>query len=76
MAQQDGQCLHSSTRTQVRSQASPEGSKDLALPQLGHRLQLQLKSDPWPGNPMCPTAAEKEKKSTKCKWPVTALLVR
>lgn len=26
----------------------PEHVKDLTLPQLSHRLQLQLRYDPWP----------------------------
>ena len=34
--------------------------KDLALWQLWLRLQLQLGSDPWLGNSMCPRAAKKE----------------
>ena len=36
--------------------------KDLALPQLQHRSQLQLRSDPWSGNSICLGAAKKEKK--------------
>ena len=36
--------------------------KDPVLPQLWHRLQLWHGSDPWPGNPICHRAAEKEKK--------------
>ena len=36
--------------------------KDLALPQLPLRLQLQLGSDPWPGNSMYHRAAKKEQK--------------
>ena len=39
--------------------------KDLVLPQLQHKSQLLLKSDPWPGNPLCGGAAEKEKKKKK-----------
>ena len=41
--------------------------KDLALPQLQHRSQLQLRSDPWSGNSMCLGAAKKEKKKQKLK---------
>ena len=36
--------------------------KDLALPQLWHRLQVQLRSDPWPGNSIFHGAAKKKKK--------------
>ena len=36
--------------------------KDLALPQLWPRSQVQLVSDPWPKNSMCHRKAEKEKK--------------
>ena len=39
-----------SARMQVRPPAQHSGLKDLALPQLWHRLQLQLRSDPWPRN--------------------------
>ena len=35
---------------QVQSPAWYRGLKDLALPQLCHRLQLQLRFNPWPGN--------------------------
>ena len=66
------------TRTQVRSLARHSGFKDLALLQLQlhRRLQLQLRSDPWPGNSICCGAARKEKKRKKkeltegrlCDW--------
>ena len=36
--------------------------KDLVLPQLQHRLQLWLASDPWPGNSICLRTAKKKKK--------------
>ena len=36
--------------------------KDLVLPQLRFRLQLQLGSDPWPWSSMCHVMAKKEKK--------------
>ena len=36
--------------------------KDPALPQLWLRLQLWLRSDPWPGNSICLRAAKSEKK--------------
>jgi len=41
-------CLGGS-RKQVRSLARPSGLKDQTLPQLRHRSQLQLRSDPGPG---------------------------
>ena len=44
MAQQD-QWYLCSTRMQVQSLARHSGLKDPV-----HRLQLQLRSDPWPGN--------------------------
>ena len=37
------------------------GVKDMALLQLQHRLQLQLRSDPWPGKSICHGVAKKEK---------------
>ena len=42
--------------------------KDLVLPQLWHRLQLQLRSDPWPWNSICHRAAKKEKKIKTIFW--------
>lgn len=40
-------------------------SKDLALPQLWHRLQLWLRFDPWQGNfHMLQLQAKKKKKVT------------
>ena len=39
--------------------------KDPALPQLRPRLQLWLRSDPWPGNSICHEAAKKGKKKNK-----------
>ena len=39
--------------------------KDPALPQLQHRLQLQLGADPWSRNSMCCSVAKKEKKKKK-----------
>ena len=35
---------------QVQSTAWHSGLKNLALPQLWHRLQLWLRYSPWPGN--------------------------
>ena len=35
--------------------------KDLGLPQLQHRSQLWLRSDPWPVNFICCRAAKKRK---------------
>lgn len=47
---------------------SPEQQvKDPALPQLQHRLQLQLRSAPWPRNPIWHRAAKKEKEKNKGK---------
>ena len=37
--------------------------KNLALPQLWLRLQLWLRSDPWPKNSICHGVAKKKKKS-------------
>ena len=51
-----------STRRQVRSPAGHSGLKDPALPQLQHRSQLWLKSDPWPRNSACHRVAKKKKK--------------
>ena len=39
--------------------------RDPALPQLWHRSQLWLTSDPWPGNSICHGAAKKGKKAGK-----------
>ena len=41
--------------------------KDLLLPQVQFRPQLQLGSNPWPGNSICGGAAKKEKKKKKRK---------
>ena len=62
MVQQDQQCL-CSTRTQIPSLAWHSELKDLALPLLWHRLQLQLGSDPWPEKSMYRGLAKKEKKN-------------
>ena len=37
--------------------------KDAASPQLRCRPQLQLRSDPWPGNSICLRAAKREKRN-------------
>lgn len=55
----------------VPSPAQLSGLKDPALPQLRRRWQLWLRSDPWPGNPMCCEAARKDKKQRQ-KVPVGA----
>ena len=47
---------------QIQFPAWHSGFKDPGLLQLWHRLQLQLGSDPWPGNSLCCRAAKKEKK--------------
>ena len=39
--------------------------KDLVLPQLQQRSQLQLESDPWPRNSTCCEVAQKKKKKKK-----------
>ena len=41
--------------------------KGSVLPQLWCRLQLQLRSDPWPRNSMCHGVTKKEKKGKKKK---------
>ena len=53
VAQQDQQCLGSA---RMRVQCLAQWVKDPAM------LQLQLGSDPWPGNSICPGAAKNEKK--------------
>ena len=72
MAQQDQQRL-CSTGMQVQSQARHSGLKDLVLPELWCKLQLQLESDPWPGNSICHGCSRgkiKEKKERKISVPV------
>ena len=59
--QQDWRCL-CSTRTQVQYLALLSRLKDLVLPKLWCRLQLQLGSYPWPGNSICRRVAKKERK--------------
>ena len=59
MAQRDQWCL-CSTRIQVRLLAQHSGLKDLALPQLLQRLQLWLRSDPWPRNSICCGEGQKQ----------------
>jgi len=39
--------------------------KDPALPQLQYRLQLRLRSHPWPRNSICFRAEKNEKKKKK-----------
>ena len=47
----------------VQSPVWCSGLKDLALPQLQHRSQLQLEFSPWPGNfhvlQVCPHPSKK-----------------
>ena len=50
---------------QVQPLAQHSGLKDPALPQVQQRLQLCLKSDPWPGNSICIRAAKKGEKKRK-----------
>ena len=52
------------TEVQVPSLAQCSGFKDPALLQLWCRLQLPLKSDPWPGNSMCHRATKMGEKKT------------
>ena len=47
--------------------------KDLVLPQLLRRLQLWLRSDPWPWNSICHRATKKETKIKKSPWGVLPL---
>ena len=56
VVQRDWKSLRS-TGMQVRSLA--QWVKDLASPQLRVRLQLWLRSDPWPGNSICCRVAKK-----------------
>ena len=64
VAQQDQR--RSITRIEHQDASSIPGLaqwvKDLPVPQLQHRLQLWLKSDPRPGNSTCCRATKKEKK--------------
>ena len=53
--------LGDSSGTQVQSLASFSGLRLL----LQHRLQLQLRSDPWPRNSICCVVAKKKKKKKK-----------
>ena len=62
-AQWDQQCL-CSTRTQVQSPGPAQWVKDPALLQLWQRLQLWLRSDPWPRNYIC-YGAERKKEGRK-----------
>ena len=52
-------------RMQVRSLAWHSGLKDLVLPQLWSKSELQWASDPWPGNSICCEVAKKKKKRRK-----------
>ena len=54
-----------SARKQVWSPVWHSGLKDLALPQLWYRSQLQLRSDPWPRNSICHRVAKKENENQK-----------
>ena len=58
MAQQDQQYL-CRARMQIWSLAQHGELKDLALLQLPHRSQLQLRSDPWSRNSICHGVAKK-----------------
>ena len=54
----------------VTAEAQHSGLKDLALPQVQHRLQLWLGFSPWPGNFQMlrarPLKKKKRKKKKKC----------
>ena len=43
----------------------PQRFKDLVLPQMRHRLRLQLGFDPWLGDPYAAVQKKKEKKRKK-----------
>ena len=49
-------------QAQVPSPAWPRGLKDPELPNLQHRLQPWLGSDPWPGNSICCGVVRKKNK--------------
>ena len=51
-----------SARILVPPLAQHSALKNLALPQLRHRSQLQLGSNTWPGNSICRRVAKKRKK--------------
>jgi len=56
-----------SIRAQVPSPAGHSGLRDPALPLLGRRSQLWLRSNLWPGKSTCHGEAKKEKKKEKRK---------
>ena len=60
-----------STRMQVQSSAQHSGLKDQVLPFLQHRLQLRLRSDPWPRISLCCRVA----KNGREKKPLSVILV-
>ena len=75
-------------RHRFRSLAQHSGLKDPALPQLQHRLQRWLGSDPWPRNSTCLRVAKNEKKKRRmwivcpeilylnlCTWVVNPVLL-
>ena len=45
-----------------------QGVKDLVLPQLRPRSQLQLRFDPWPGNSNCLGVAKEKKEKKQPPW--------
>ena len=51
---------------QVPSLAWHSGLKDLAMPQLRHRLRLRLKSDPLAREPRMPQGGQKRKNHPGC----------
>ena len=56
---QDWRCLWN-IRMQVQSPTPAQHVKNLELLELQHRSQLQLRSDPWPGNSICRGEAKKK----------------
>ena len=64
MAQRDWQYL-GSARTQVQSQGWHGGLTDPAVPQLQHKLQPQIRSDPWPRNSIGHRSAREEEGEKK-----------
>ena len=63
MVQWDWQHLQS-TGMQVRSWAQHSGLRIWCCPQLQHRSQLQLRSDPWPGNSISHGVTREREKKT------------
>ena len=71
MVQQNGWLLCNAS-TQLWSQARHSG---LRMPQLWHRWQLQLRSDPWPRNSTCCRSAKKEKEEKFSEYRFIVFLI-